>query len=107
MALIGVLRGRPLSALARRFFRVDAFTLFYISHLFFYAYLVLLLLHAKNFWKWMVGPGALWIADRAYLLLAQPRDAAGERGAASWARDEAGGARAGAVSLPLRRVRIY
>jgi hypothetical protein len=70
MALIGLLRARPLAAPARKLLRVDAFTLFYLSHLFFYAYIVLLLLHAHSWWKWVVGPGSVWVADRLYLLFA-------------------------------------
>jgi hypothetical protein len=70
MALMGIFRGgsgalKPLLKLLR----IDAFTLFYVTHLFFYAYPVLLLLHARHFWQWFVGPGAVWLADRVYLLV--------------------------------------
>jgi hypothetical protein len=44
MAIIAMLRARPMSKTARKLFKVDAFTLFYLSHLFFYAYIVLIIL---------------------------------------------------------------
>ncbi len=47
MAIIGMLRRRAMTQPAAKLFRVDMFTLFYLSHLFFYAYLVLLILHAQ------------------------------------------------------------
>ena len=67
MAIIAMLRARPLTKTARKLFRVDAFTLFYLSHLFFYAYVVLIILHARSFWKWIVGPGVFLLFDRIYL----------------------------------------
>ena len=67
MAIIAMLRARPLTKTARKLFRVDAFTLFYLSHLFFYAYVVLVILHARSFWKWIVGPGLFLLCDRVYL----------------------------------------
>ena len=67
MAIIAMVRARPMTKTARRLFKVDAFTLFYLSHLFFYAYIVLIILHAHAFWKWMVGPGFFLFFDRLYL----------------------------------------
>jgi hypothetical protein len=50
MALIAMFRrrgARKPGEQRRRLFCVDAFTLFYVSHLFYYAYAVLLILHAR------------------------------------------------------------
>ena len=38
--------------------------LFYITHWLHLIYYLFLFLHAKNFWKWMVGPFALVILER-------------------------------------------
>lgn len=47
MALIGVFRSSTLSPALKRLVKTDAFTLFYLSHLFFYPYMLLLVLHAE------------------------------------------------------------
>ena len=67
MAVIAILRARPLTKTARKLFRVDAFTLFYVTHFYYYAYIVLIILHARDFWKWIIGPGVFLICDRVYL----------------------------------------
>ena len=40
--------------------------LFYFTHLLYYAFWALLILHCKNYWKWVVGPGILFLASKLY-----------------------------------------
>ena len=40
--------------------------LFYFSHLLYYPFWILLILHCKNFWYWVVGPGILFLASKVY-----------------------------------------
>ena len=35
----------------------------------YYAYFVLLLLHAPEFWKWLLLVGLIWIVEKAYRIL--------------------------------------
>ena len=45
------------------------FELFYFTHLLFIAYFFLLLFHAPDFWKWFVGPLAVFLVEVLYRLL--------------------------------------
>ena len=49
--------------------RSGHFELFYFTHLLFIAYYVLLLFHAPDFWKWFVGPLAIFLVETLYRLL--------------------------------------
>lgn len=39
---------------------------FYFSHLLYVIYWVLLIFHAPNFWKWFVGPCAVFIIEKVF-----------------------------------------
>ena len=45
------------------------FEIFYLTHLLYIGYYVLLLLHAPEFWKWFLPVGAVWVAERVYRIL--------------------------------------
>ncbi|CAG0920188.1 unnamed protein product, partial [Notodromas monacha] len=38
--------------------------IFYWTHLLYIPYWVILVLHCKNFWKWLVGPGIIFLIER-------------------------------------------
>ncbi len=42
------------------------FQVFYWSHLLYVLYWVLLILHAPAFWKWFVGPCALFLLEKIF-----------------------------------------
>lgn len=44
--------------------RRGSFEVFYWTHLLYIPFWILCLLHAPNFWKWFLGPGALYIVER-------------------------------------------
>ena len=45
------------------------FEIFYWTHLLYYAYFVLLLIHAPEFWKWFLVVGLIWVVEIAYRIL--------------------------------------
>jgi hypothetical protein len=48
--------------------RPGFYQLFYYTHLLFWPIIVLLIIHAKDFWKWTIGPMSLFIIEKTYLL---------------------------------------
>ena len=40
--------------------------MFYFSHLLYVIYWVLLIFHAPNFWKWFVGPCAIYLIEKIF-----------------------------------------
>ena len=42
------------------------FEVFYWTHLLYIAYYVLLILHARNFWHWFIGPAVIFVLEKAY-----------------------------------------
>ena len=40
--------------------------MFYFSHLLYVIYWVLLIFHAPNFWKWFVGPCAIFLIEKIF-----------------------------------------
>ena len=42
------------------------FQVFYFSHLLYVIYWVLLIFHAPNFWKWFVGPCAIFLIEKIF-----------------------------------------
>jgi hypothetical protein len=42
--------------IARTFRRSGHFQVFYLTHMLYFAYFILLIFHAPDFWKWFVGP---------------------------------------------------
>ncbi|UJR09322.1 hypothetical protein I4U23_013565 [Adineta vaga] len=45
------------------------FQIFYWTHLLYFPFFVLLILHAENFWKWIVGPLSLFLLEKSYSIL--------------------------------------
>merc|ERR1719419_1446665 len=45
------------------------FEIFYFTHLLYYAYFVLLLVHAPEFWKWFFVVGLIWVVELVYRIL--------------------------------------
>jgi len=45
------------------------FEIFYFTHLLYYAYFVLLLVHAPEFWKWFIVVGLIWVVEIVYRIL--------------------------------------
>ena len=43
---------------------------FYFTHLLFIVYLGLLIIHAPEFWKWLLIPGLIYIVERIYRTIA-------------------------------------
>lgn len=52
------------------------FTMFWFVHHLFIVFYALLLAHGKNFWKWFVGPGALYFVERIARILRGKRTVA-------------------------------
>ncbi len=42
------------------------FEVFYFSHLLYWSYVLLLILHAPEFWKWILVPLAVFVVEKAY-----------------------------------------
>ena len=42
------------------------FQVFYVSHLMYIPYLMLLIVHAPDFWKWILIPGLIFIVEWGY-----------------------------------------
>ena len=49
--------------------RSGHFEAFYFSHLLYIAYFVLLIIHAPDFWMWIVGPGTIFLVEVTYRFL--------------------------------------
>ncbi|CAF1196565.1 unnamed protein product [Adineta ricciae] len=45
------------------------FQIFYWTHLLYFPFFILLILHAGNFWKWIVGPLSLFLLEKTYSIL--------------------------------------
>merc|ERR1719320_1934364 len=45
------------------------FEIFYFTHLLYYAYFVLLIIHAPEFWKWFIVVGLIWVVEITYRIL--------------------------------------
>jgi len=45
------------------------FEIFYFTHLLYFAYFVLLVLHAPEFWKWFFVIGLIWMVEKVYRFL--------------------------------------
>ncbi|CAF1211376.1 unnamed protein product [Adineta ricciae] len=45
------------------------FQLFYWTHLLYLPFFIFLILHAGNFWKWIIGPLSLFLIEKAYSIL--------------------------------------
>lgn len=43
--------------------------MFYFSHCFYMAYWILLIMHAPEFWKWIIAPGIIFLMELTYRLL--------------------------------------
>lgn len=52
------------SAAEKRYRISKNFTVFWSTHHLFLVFFVLLLVHGRNFWKWFIGPGALYLLER-------------------------------------------
>ncbi len=48
--------------------RPGFYRLFHYTHLLFWPIYILLVIHAKDFWKWSVGPMSLFVLEKIYLL---------------------------------------
>jgi predicted ferric reductase len=48
--------------------RSGLFEIFYWSHLLFIVFYVLLIIHARYYWCWFIGPGAIYFIEKAYYL---------------------------------------
>jgi hypothetical protein len=48
--------------------RPGFYRVFYYTHFLFWPIFILLVIHAKEFWKWAVGPMSLFILEKIYLL---------------------------------------
>jgi len=42
------------------------FQVFYSTHMLYFAYFILLVFHAPDFWKWFLVPGLVWIIELVY-----------------------------------------
>ena len=47
----------------------NLFQVFYFTHLLYFAYYVLLVLHAPEFWKWLLVPGMIFLLELTYRIL--------------------------------------
>jgi predicted ferric reductase len=52
------------AAASETYRRSKNFTIFWYTHHLFIVFFALLLIHAKNFWMWFLGPGAMYIVER-------------------------------------------
>lgn len=44
------------------------FEVFYLTHLLYLVFYILLILHARNFWHWMIGPAIVFVLEKIYFL---------------------------------------
>ena len=49
--------------------RTGHFELFFFTHYLYVIYIILLFLHAPEFWKWFLVPGILWIGEKLYRII--------------------------------------
>merc|ERR1719430_934529 len=42
------------------------FEVFYFTHLLYLFYFALLVIHAPDYWMWLIVPGIIWIAEMSY-----------------------------------------
>ncbi|CAF1133458.1 unnamed protein product [Adineta steineri] len=45
------------------------FQIFYWTHLLYFPFFVILIIHAENFWKWIIGPLSLFLIEKLYSVL--------------------------------------
>ena len=45
------------------------FQVFYFTHLLYFGYYVLLIIHAPEFWKWVLAPGIIFLLELTYRIL--------------------------------------
>jgi len=45
------------------------FEIFYFTHLLYWAYFALLVMHCPDYWKWLIGPFLIWIAEMSYRVI--------------------------------------
>jgi predicted ferric reductase len=45
------------------------FEIFYFTHLLYWAYIALLIVHAPNNWKWLAAPVSIWLAEMLYRII--------------------------------------
>lgn len=43
---------------------LSIFQVFYWTHMLYVPFWILVILHCKNFWKWFVGPGVIFILEK-------------------------------------------
>jgi hypothetical protein len=44
------------------------FEVFYLTHLLYIIFYILLISHARNFWHWFIGPGVIFILEKIYYI---------------------------------------
>ena len=42
---------------------------FYLTHMLYFVYFILLIFHAPEFWKWFLFPAIIWVAEGIYRYL--------------------------------------
>jgi hypothetical protein len=47
------------------------FEIFYFSHLLYWGYFIALILHAPDNWKWIIGPGSIWLSEMVYRIISR------------------------------------
>ena len=45
------------------------FEIFYFTHLLYWAYFALLVMHAPAYWMWLIVPGLIWVAEMSYRVI--------------------------------------
>jgi len=70
--LLGIFLSMVLSVMgicALKFVRRGGhFEVFYLTHLLYIVFYILLILHARNFWHWLIGPGVIFVLEKIYYL---------------------------------------
>ena len=49
--------------------RSGYFQVFYVTHMLYFLYFALLLMHAPEFWKWFIGPACIFVIEITYRIL--------------------------------------
>ena len=49
--------------------RSGYFQVFYVTHMLYFFYWGLLLIHAPEFWKWFIGPACIFVIEITYRIL--------------------------------------
>lgn len=39
---------------------------FHFTHMLYYSYMILLILHAPDFWKWVIAPLVIFVVEKLY-----------------------------------------